>query len=65
MSAIRRFLPTLIALIISVLVLFVLPLPLDWIAKGLLVLIIFGLVYSIAGRLARRQEPFNDSESDP
>ncbi|MEO1448342.1 MAG: hypothetical protein AAFV07_02380 [Bacteroidota bacterium] len=64
MSAKRRYIPSIIAGILSLLVLFVLPLPLDWIAKGLLVLIIFGAVYGIAARLGRKAEDSDSPESD-
>ncbi len=53
MDRLRQLLPTLVALLLSYLVLFKIDLGLDWIAKGICVLIIFGVVYTIASRLDR------------
>ncbi len=56
MDKLRRFLPTLVALLLSYLVCFKIDLGLDWIAKGICVLIIFGGVYSVFARIQRRSE---------
>jgi hypothetical protein len=56
MNRLRRIVPTLIALFLSYLVGFKIDLGLDWIAKGLLILVIFGVVYNVASRFEQRQE---------
>jgi len=56
MDKLQRILPTLIALLLSYLVCFKIDLGLDWIAKGICVLIIFGGVYGMAARLQRQDE---------
>lgn len=64
MDQLRRTLPTLIALLLSYLICFKIDLGLDWIAKGICVLIIFGAVYSVAARLQRGREDADASSSE-
>ena len=48
MKRLKSYLPTIIAVILSVTLVYVLPLPLDWIAKSLVVLTTFFVVYSLS-----------------
>jgi len=56
MEKVRQFLPTAVAILLSYMVLFKIDLGLDWIAKGIVVLVIFGLTYNVSAWLKRRQE---------
>lgn len=64
MDRLRRTVPTLIALLLSYLVGFKIDLGLDWIAKGILILVIFGVVYNVAAAIERRQGPTEVSEDE-
>lgn len=61
MDRLRQLLPTLIALFFSYLVWAKIDLGLDWIAKGILTLVIFGIVYNVNARIERRK---NDQTND-
>ena len=64
MDRLRRIVPTLIALFLSYLIGFKIDLGLDWIAKGILMLVIFGVVYNIAARIERKQAEEEVSQDD-
>lgn len=64
MDRLRRIVPTLIALFISYLVAFKIDLGLDWIAKGILILVIFGVVYNLAARFERKRSEEEVSQDD-
>lgn len=64
MDRLRRIVPTLIALFLSYLIGFKIDLGLDWIAKGILMLVIFGVVYNIAVRIERKQAEEEVSQDD-
>lgn len=63
MATLRRYLSTLIAILLSVILVYVLPLPLDGIGKLLVVLATFAAVYSVEGLLQRRRKAEDQTES--
>ena len=65
MENVRRFLPNAVAIFFSYLVLFKIDLGLDWIAKGIVVLVIFGITYNVSAWLKRRQQPETEEPNDP
>jgi hypothetical protein len=64
MDRLRRIVPTLIALFFSYLIAFKIDLGLDWIAKGILILVIFGVVYNLSARFERNRSEEEISQDD-
>ncbi|MDX2284404.1 MAG: hypothetical protein NW241_09590 [Bacteroidia bacterium] len=58
-----KYLPLLIATLLSITFVYILPLPLDFIAKGLVVLAIFAGVLGVARWIERRNEGSGSSGS--